>query len=151
MNNGFIESRISIPTPLVTNSSMIAFQNDTRTRSTCGCDGWLCHREGSPNYKIVKGGNYKVNFSATLFTQTGGVVAVGLYEDGVLLPDTIRTELIDAGGLVSVSFDKMIKVCCKANSNISVGSVPQVINPESGIITATAVPTIYSGNFSITN
>lgn len=83
MNNGFIESRISTPVALTSNASMIAFQNDTRTKSTMGCDGWLCHREGSPNYKFVKCGNYKTNFSATLFSQEGGVVAVGLYEDGV--------------------------------------------------------------------
>lgn len=73
----------------------------------------------------------------------------GLYEDGVLIPSTVRATLIDAGGLVTVSFDKMVKVCCKANSTISVGSVPSVINPESGIVTATQVPTIYSATFSI--
>lgn len=38
MNNGFIESRITTPITLATNDSRIAFQNDTRTRSTCGCN-----------------------------------------------------------------------------------------------------------------
>lgn len=151
MNNGFIESRISTPVALATNNSMIAFQNDTRTRSTLGCNGWICHCEGSPIYKIVKAGNYEVNFNGTIFSPTAGAVAVGLYEDGVLIPSTIRTTLIDAGGLVTFSFDKMIKVCCKANSTISVGSVPSVINPESGVVTATQVPTIYSATFSIRN
>lgn len=151
MNNGFIESRITVPTALATNSSMISFQNDTRTRSTLGCNGWLCHSEGSPVYKIVKAGNYEVDFSATIFSPTAGAVAIGLYEDGVLIPSTVRTTLIEAGGLVTVAFDKMIKVCCKANSTISVGSVPSVVNPESGVVTATQVPTIYSATFSIKN
>ena len=151
MNNGFIESTINTPVALASNDSMIAFQNDTRTRSTQGCDGWLCHREGSPLYKIVKCGNYEANFSATIFSATAGAVAIGLYEDGVLIPSTVRTTLIDAGGLVTIAFNKEIKVCCKANSNISVGSVPSVINPESGVVTATQVPTIYSATFNIKN
>lgn len=86
MNNGFIESTITTPVVLPSNSSAITFQNDTRTRSTCGCDSWLCHREGSPVYKIVKAGNYEVNLSATVFSATAGTVALGLYEDGVLIP-----------------------------------------------------------------
>lgn len=76
MNNGFIESRISTPVALASNSSMIAFQNDTRTRSTQGCNGWICHCEGSPIYKIVKAGNYEINFSGTIFNANGGAVAI---------------------------------------------------------------------------
>lgn len=38
MNNGFIESTITTPVVLATNNSMIPFQNDIRTRSTCGCN-----------------------------------------------------------------------------------------------------------------
>lgn len=76
MNNGFIESTISTPVALPSNSSMIAFQNDTRTRSTLGCNSWLCHKEGSPVYKIVKAGNYEVNFSAGVFSAVAGTVAL---------------------------------------------------------------------------
>lgn len=76
MNNGFIESRINTPVILPSNSSMVAFQNDSRTRSTLGCNSWLCHKEGSPIYKIVKAGNYEVNFSAGVFSTVAGTVAL---------------------------------------------------------------------------
>lgn len=76
MNNGFIESTISTPVVLPSNDSAIAFQRDTRTRSTQGCNGWLCHKEGSPNYKIVKAGNYEADFSAGVFSATAGTIAL---------------------------------------------------------------------------
>lgn len=76
MNNGFIQSTITTPVTLATNSSMIAFQNDTRTRSTLGCNSWLCHKEGSPIYKIVKAGNYETNFSASVFSASAGTIAL---------------------------------------------------------------------------
>lgn len=76
MNNGFIESTISTPVVLASNSSTITFQNDRRTRSTQGCNGWLCHREGSPIYKIVKAGNYEVNLTASVFSATAGTIAL---------------------------------------------------------------------------
>lgn len=149
MNNGFIESTITTPVVLPSNSSAIAFQNDTRTRSTMGCNGWLCHKEGSPIYKIVKCGNYEANFSATVFSTTAGTVALGLYEDGVLIPDTVKSVTLSAGYLATIAFNKMIKVCCKANSNISVGSVPAIINPDTGDIVTTVAPSISTATFSI--
>lgn len=149
MNNGFIESRISTPITLASNYSMIAFQQDTRTRSTQGCNGWLCHREGSPVYKIVKSGNYEVNLSATVFSATAGTIALALFEDGVLIPDTVQSVTLSAGYLGNISFNKMIKVCCKANSTISVGSVPTVVNPGTGDAVTTVTPTISSAIFSI--
>lgn len=81
MNNGFIESKISTPITLTSNNSVINFQNDTRSRSTLGCNSWLCHKEGSPIYKIVKCGNYKVDFNAVVYSATAGTVALGLFED----------------------------------------------------------------------
>ena len=43
----------------------------------------------------------------------------------------------------------MVKVCCKANSNISVGAVPAIINPDTGAVVTTLAPTISSATFSI--
>lgn len=149
MNNGFIESTISTPIALPSNNSVIAFQNDSRTRSTLGCNSWLCHKEGSPIYKIVKCGNYEVNFSASVFSATAGTVALALFEDGVLIPDTVRTVTLSAGYLGTIAFDKIIKVCCKANSTISVGAVANIINPSTGETVTTVTPTISSATFSI--
>lgn len=150
MNNGFIESTISTPVILPSNSSAISFQNDTRTRSTLGCDSWLCHKENSPIYKLVKPGYYDVSFSATLFSTTEGTVAVGLYEDGILIPSTVRAVNIGADGLQTVAFNKIEKLCCKANSTITVGSVPTITVPITGTVVTTQVPTIYSAIFNIT-
>lgn len=150
MNTGFIESTISVPVALPSNESAITFQNDTRTRSTCGCNGWLCHSEGSPIYKITKAGYYDINFSATLFSGAAGTVAIGLYEDGVLIPSTVRIANVVADGFAPVAFNKIAKVCCKANTTITVGSVPTVTNVTSGASITTQVPTIYSAVLNIT-
>lgn len=149
MNNGFIESRIVTPVVLPSNSSMIAFQNDTRSRSTMGCNGWLCHKEGSPVYKIVKSGNYKGSLNVTLYSATAGTAALGLYEDGVLIPDSVTAVTLSAGYLGNVSFNKIIKVCCKANTSLSVGSVPTIVNPATGDAVTTVAPTISAGTFNI--
>lgn len=149
MNNGFIESRISTPIILPSNNSIISFQNDTRTRSTLGCNSWLCHKEGSPVYKIVKAGNYDVDFSATVFSATAGTIAIGLYEDGVLIPDTVRSITLSAGYLGTIAFNKIIKVCCKADTTISVGAVPTIVNPSTGEAVTTVAPTISSATLSI--
>lgn len=149
MDYGFIESTISIPVALTSNSSSIIFQNDIRTRSTQGCNGWLCHSEGSPIYKIVKAGYYDINLNLTLFSGTSGAVAVGLYEDGILIPSTVRVANIGVDGFATLSFDKIEKVCCKANTNITVGSVPTVTNLTSGANVATQTPTIYSAILNI--
>lgn len=149
--NGFIQSTITTPITLATNDSKIAFQNDRRTRSTQGCNGWLCHAEGSPVYKIVKAGNYENSLSATVFSATAGTVALGLYEDGTLVPGSVRSVTLSAGYLATISFDYISKVCCKANTSISVGSVPTVVNPATGDIVTTVVPTITSATFSISD
>lgn len=150
MNNGFIESRISTPVVLANNSSAIAFQNDTRTRSTQGCNGWLCHCEGSPIYKLVKAGYYDVDLTVTLFSGTQGAVAVGLYEDGILIPSSVRVANIGVDGFATLAFNKKEKVCCKSNSTLTVGSVPTIVNVTSGASVATQTPTIYSATFGIT-
>lgn len=147
---GFIQSTITTPIALVSNSSTITFQNDMRTRSTQGCNGWLCHSEGSPLYKITKGGYYNINFTGTVFSGTAGAVAIGLYEDGVLIPSTVRIANIGVDGFATLSINYTDKVCCKANSTITVGSVPSIINITTGATVATQVPTINSAIFSIT-
>lgn len=148
--NGFIQSEIITPIVLPSNSSTITFQRDTRTRSTLGCTGWLCHAEGSPVYKIVKAGNYKVTLTASVFSATAGTVALGIYEDGVLIPSSVRTVTLSAGYLGNISIDYISKVCCKANASLSIASVPNVINPSTGDTVTTVTPTITNAVLNIT-
>lgn len=148
---GFIQSSIATPITLPSNSSIIAFQNDRRTRCTLGCNSWLCHAEGSPVYKLVKAGNYKTTLTATVFSATAGTIALGIYEDGVLVPSSVRAVTLSAGYLGNISLDYISKVCCKANTTITIGSVPNIINPADETTPVTTLaPTISNATLNIT-
>lgn len=56
---------------------------------------------------------------------------------------------LSAGYLGSVAFNKIVRVCCKANSTLSVGAVSAVVNPETGATVTTLAPTITNATFSI--
>lgn len=148
-----IESVQELPLALTNNSSAITFTNDPiRTRSACqnNCNGWLCHNQGNPLYQIVKGGYYEVNFNANVSSETAGSVALGLYQDGVLVPGTtVTTEITTVGVPENVSFSKTIEVCCRADANITVASVPSVPNLSTGVAIETETPIIQSANFTI--
>lgn len=87
MANGVIQSVREMPVSLTNNTASITFSNDdVRSRSAnCQC-GWLQHQEGSPLYQILDGGYYEVNFNANVSSATAGVVALALYQDGIIVP-----------------------------------------------------------------
>lgn len=149
-----IQSVQELPLTLTNNSSAIIFSADTiRTRSACqnNCNGWLCHNQGNPLYQIVKGGCYKVNFNANVSSAEEGSVAFGLYQDGVLIPGSIvTTEIATAGVPENVSFTKAIQVCCRADANITIASVPSVPNLSTGVAIETETPIVQSANLIIT-
>ena len=136
-----IQSVKETPITLTNNSASISFTtDDIRTRNCNCCNGWLCHQQGSPLYQLLEGGYYQIDFNANISSATAGVVALGLYENGVLVPGTTVAETITAAGdVASVSFSKIIKVCCRANTTLSVGSVPSV--PDFTDLTAPGVDT----------
>lgn len=147
-----IQSVLEPITILTSNSATIPFNNDdVRTRSA-NCCGWLQHSEGSPIYKILCGGLYKVSFNTNITSSVAGTVALGLYQDGVLVPGTtVLATIATAGDYVNVSFDKLIKVCCNGNATLTVGAVPSVLTGATipGTATVTEVPVIQNANFSI--
>ena len=148
-----IESTQELPLTLTNNTSALTFTNDPiRTRSACqnNCNGWLCHNQGNPLYQIVKGGYYEVNFNANVSSATAGSIALGLYQDGILVPGTtITTDITTVGVPENVSFSKTIEVCCRADANITVASVPSVPNLSTGVAIETETPIIQSANFTI--
>lgn len=148
-----IESVINTPIALTSNSSNVIFTvDDYRSRSAnCNCNGWLQHTQGSPLYKILKGGTYEIDLSAVVTSGTAGIVALGLYQDGVLIPSTISAEtLATAGDLANVSFNKKIRVCCNANTTLTIASVPTVNAGATGTTaTATQIPIITNAIFGI--
>lgn len=148
-----IQSIQELPLTLTNNSSAITFSTDViRTRSACqnNCNGWLCHNQGNPLYQIVKGGYYEVNFNTNVSSTTAGSVAFGLYQDGVLIPgSTVATEIATVGVPENISFTKTIEVCCKADANIVVASVPSIPNLSTGEAIETETPIIQSANLII--
>lgn len=149
-----IESVLELITALSSNSAPVAFTNDDlRTRSAnCNCGGWLQHAEGSPIYKLLDGGLYEVSFNANVTSATAGTVALGLYQDGVLVPGTtVIAEVATAGDYYNVSFDKLLKICCRGDATLTVASVPNVVTGATlpGTATVTEIPVLQNANFSI--
>ena len=150
-----IQSYLETITVLTSNSSPIAFANDDiRSRkANCSCGGWLQHAEGSPIYKLLDGGLYEVSFNASVTSATEGTVAIGLFQDGILIPgSTVIAEVATAGAYYNLSFDKLIKVCCRGDASLTVASVPNVLTGAAapGTATATETPVIQNANVSIT-
>lgn len=147
-----IQSVLEPITTLTSNSAAVPFANDdVRTRSA-NCCNWLQHDEGTPIYKILDGGLYKVSFNANVTSSVAGTIALGLYDDGVLVPGTtVLAQITTAGDYVNVSFDKILRVCCRGSATLTVASVPSVLTGATtpGTTTVTEVPVIQNANFSI--
>lgn len=151
-----IETIINKPLVLPSNSSPITF-DETPIRSRCAycCNGgWLDYQEGTPIFKIFGNGYtgyYNINFSASVSGAEAGTIAVGLFEDGILIPDTVRVVTIAAADdYATVSFNKKLRVCPRGTTSLSVQSVPSVITPSTpatGIATTQA--TITNATFDI--
>ena len=147
-----IQSVLEMITALTSNSSPISFVNDDVRTNSANCCGWLQHNEGSPIYKILDGGLYKVSFNANVTSATAGTVALGLYQDGVLIPGTtVVAEVVTAGDYYNVSFDKLIKICCRGDASLTIQSVPNVITGATlpGTPVVTEIPVLQNANFSI--
>ena len=151
-----IQTILNEPVALTSNTSPITFDiTNIRTRCAYCCNGgWLDYQNGNPIFKIFGNnytGYYDVNFSATVSSATAGVVAIGLYEDGILIPDTVRAVTIAAADdLETVSFNRKIKICPRGNTSITVGSVPSVPTPTTPATPiATETPIIVSSTFNI--
>lgn len=151
-----IQTIINEPIVLPSNSSPIVFDaTNIRTRCAFCCNGgWLDYQDGNPIFKVFGNnynGYYNVNFSATISSATAGVVAIGLYEDGILLPDTVRAVTIDAADdFETISFNRKIRVCPRGTTSLTVASVPSVLTPTD-ITTpiATEIPIIVDGTFNL--
>ena len=151
-----IETIINEPLVLTSNSSPLVFDaTDVRTRCAYCCNGgWLDYQDGNPIFKMFGNGYtgyYDINFSASISSATAGVVAIGLYEDGILIPDTVRAvSLAAADDYETVSFNKKLRVCPRGTSNITVASVPSVITPTTPTTPITTeIPIITNATFNI--
>lgn len=149
-----IQTIINEPLVLASNTSPLVFDDvDIRTRCAyCSNGGWLDYQ--NPIFKIFGNGYngyYNVNFSASVSTATAGVVALGLYEDGILLPDTIRAVTIDAANdYETISFNKKVRVCPRGTTNLTIAAVPSVVTPDTPTTPITTeIPIITNATFNI--
>lgn len=147
-----IESTIITTQVLTSNSSPIVFDNDSFKTKSASCCGWLNHNEGSPLYKIIQGGVYDINVTISATSATAGIIAIGLYRDGILDNSTIASQTLTAAGdNTNLSINKKIKVCCNSNETIAVASVPSVLSGVDGETpTDTETPIILNGTISVT-
>ena len=148
-----IQSVLEPITVFTSNTSTITFTNDDVRTRKANCCNWLQHSEGSPIYKILEGGIYEVSFNANVTSATAGTVALGLFQDGILIPGTtVLAEVATAGDYYNVSFDKLIKICCRGDASLTVASVPNVLTGATlpGTPTVTEIPVIQNANLSIT-
>lgn len=148
-----IQSVLEPITTLSSNSSPISFTNDDVRTKSANCCGWLQHSEGSPIYKIIEGGLYKVSFNANVTSSVAGTIALGLFQDGILVPGTtMLAQITTTGDYVNISFDKLIKVCCRGNATLTIASIPSVLTGDTtpGTTTVTEVPVVQNANFIIT-
>lgn len=145
-----IESVINSTLALTANDSIVIFPlDDLRTRGT-QCCGWLQHAQGSPLYKILQGGIYEIDLSAVATSGSAGIIALGLYQDGILIPSTVSAQTVTTGGLANLSFHKKIRICCKADTTLTIASVPSVNAGATGTTaTTTKTPIITNAIFGI--
>ena len=136
-----IESIQELPVIVTNNTSSITFTaDDIRTRSANCCNGWLSHTQGSPLYQLLDGGYYEISFNTNVSSATAGIVALGLYQDGVLVPgSTVASTIATAGDVENLKFKKVIKVCCRASTTLTIASVPSF--PNLADLTATGIDT----------
>lgn len=146
-----IESVINTPVALTSNSSVVTFTTDDYRSRSANCCGWLQHTSGSPLYKILQGGTYEIDLTAVVTSGNAGIVALGLYQDGILIPSSIgASTLAAAGDLADLSINKKIRVCCKANTTITIAAVPTVNAGATGdTATATQIPIITNATLGI--
>lgn len=138
---------------LTSNTSTLSFVNDDIRSRNANCCGFLQHDEGSPLYKLLDGGVYEVSFNANVTSATAGTVALGLFQDGILIPGTtVIAEIATAGDYYNISFDKLIKICCRGDATLTIASVPNVLTGATlpGTPTVTEIPVIQNANLSIT-
>lgn len=148
-----IQSFLETITVLPSNTSPISFLNDDVRSRKANCYGWLQHTEGSPIYKLLDGGLYEVSFNANVTSATEGTVAIGLFQDGILIPgSTVIAEVATAGAYYNVSFNKLIKICCRGDATLTIASVPNVLTGAAapGTATVTEIPVVQNANISIT-
>ena len=143
-----IETLQILPETLTSNTDDINFSTtDIRTNSATCC-GWLQYNNGGSNFTIIGGGLFEVSFNANVTSATTGQVALALKTNGSDIEGTeVDTQVTTANTYRNVAFTKLIRVCPRVATTISVGSLPAVGGVTPAV--ATQIPTIKDANLII--
>lgn len=137
------------PEILTSNIDNINFDTvDLRSRSA-NCCGWLQYMNGGSDFTIIGGGTFKIDFNANVTSDTAGTIALALKtSNGSDVEGTeMDAEIATAGDYTNISFSKIIRVCPRVNTTVSIGSLAAV----GGVTPAveTEIPTIKDANLII--
>lgn len=143
-----IQTLVINPEILTSNTDDINFSTvDVRTNSA-SCCGWLQYTPGSSNFTIIGGGLFEVSFHANVTSATTGQIALALKTNGSDIEGTeIDRQVTTANTYQNVAFTKLIRVCPRVNTTISVGSLSTIGGVTPAV--TTQVPTIKDGNLTI--
>lgn len=132
---------------LANNTSNIPFSVDVvkPLSANCGCGGWLNHSTGSSQYQIIEPGLYNIMFSGNITSATTGLTALGIKANGELLSGTeMDYNVATANVFGNISTNRLIRVCGKCSTTLTIGSIANVGT------TATQIPTIKNASLIIT-
>ena len=136
------------PEVLTSNTDNINFDIvDLRSR-TANCCGWLQYMPGGSDFTIIGGGLFEISFNANVTSPVGqGAIALktstGSDVEGTEMDFDIATE----GVYSNISFNKIIRLCPRVNTTISVGSLPAIGGVTPAVVTQ--IPTIKDANLII--
>lgn len=140
------------PEVLTSNTDNINFDTvDLRSRSA-NCCGWLQYMTGGSDFTIIGGGTFRISFNANVTSDTVGQVALALKTStGSDIEGTqMDADITTAGVYTNVSFNKIIRVCPRVNTVVSIGSLPATITGTTTPTTVvTQIPAIKDANLII--
>lgn len=137
------------PEVLTSNTDNINFDTiDVRTRSAT-CQGWLQYQNGSSNFTIIGGGTFQISFNANVTSDVAGQVALALKTSngGDIEGTEVNIDVTSENVYQNVAFTKVITLCPRTNTTISVGSLATISNVTPAV--TTTIPTIKDANFII--
>lgn len=116
------------PETLTSNTDNINFDTvDLRSR-TATCCGWLQYMPGGSDFIIIGGGRFRVTFNANVTSDTAGSIAIALKTGTGSDVEGTETDAVIAtpGEYQNISFSKILEVCPRVNTTISVGSLAAI-------------------------
>ena len=138
-----------LPQVLTSNTDNINFTTIDLRSSSATCNGWLQYNNGSSDFTIIGGGLFEITFNANVTSATTGQVALALKSsNGSDIEGTeVDTQVTTANTYRNVAFSKIIRLCPRTNTTISVGSLAAIggVTPT----VATQIPTIKDANLII--